>query len=115
MGDPVHHERRSTPERRIEERRKNESAAALCPPSPVPEREPGSMALSMDRLWTVRQAAAFLARSTSWVYKAAERGELPRARGMGWGLRFVPSELHAYARGEVSGAREMVRKREGGA
>ena len=63
------------------------------------------MALSMDRLWTVRQAAAFLARSTSWVYKAAERGELPRARGMGWGLRFVPSELHAYARGEVAWAK----------
>jgi predicted DNA-binding transcriptional regulator AlpA len=69
----------------------------------------------MDRLWTVRQAAVFLARSTSWVYKAAERGELPRARGMGWGLRFVPSELHAYARGEVSDPRAMIRKREGAA
>jgi excisionase family DNA binding protein len=73
------------------------------------------MVLLTDRLWTVREAAAFLGRSTSWVYKAAERGELPRARGMGWGVRFVPSELHAYARGEVSGPRAMIRKREGGA
>ena len=83
-------------------------------PAP-PDRRRERVSLPTDRLWKVRQAAAFLGRSVSWVYKAAERGELPRARGMGWGLRFVPSELHAYARGEVSGAREMVRKREGGA
>jgi predicted DNA-binding transcriptional regulator AlpA len=55
--------------------------------------------LLMDRLWTVRQVAAFLSRSVSWVYKAAERGELPRAKGMAWGLRFVPTEVHAYASG----------------
>ncbi|HYV67818.1 MAG TPA: helix-turn-helix domain-containing protein [Myxococcales bacterium] len=67
-----------------------------------------------DRLWTVREAAVFLGRSTSWVYKAAERGELPRARGMGWGLRFVPSELQAYALGAVSDPRAMIRRREGG-
>lgn len=115
MSNPVERERRSTPERRIETRRQNVWTATPCTPSPGPDREPAPMALSMDRLWTVRQAAAFLARSMSWVYKAAERGELPRARGMGWGLRFVPSELHAYARGEVSGSRAMVRKRDGGA
>ena len=115
MSNPVERERRSTPERRIQTRRQNVWTATPCTPSPDPGRDPAPMALSMDRLWTVRQAAAFLARSTSWVYKAAERGELPRARGMGWGLRFVPSELHAYARGEVSGPRAMVRKREGGA
>ena len=51
----------------------------------------------------------------SWVYKAAERGELPRARGMGWGLRFVPADLHAYTRGEVSAVSAMVRLRKGGA
>src|SRR5713101_4697106 len=115
MSKPVHNERRFTPERRSEHKRKKEYAVAHCEPLQVPERYPGPTALSMYLLWTVRQAAAFLARSTSWVYKAAERGELPRARGMGWGLRFVPSELHAYARGEVSGPRAMVRKREGGA
>ena len=55
--------------------------------------------LPEDRLWTVHQAAAFLGRRSSWVYKAAERGELPRAKGMAWGLRFVPADLMAYARG----------------
>jgi predicted DNA-binding transcriptional regulator AlpA len=113
MSNPVHYERRSTPERRNDQRRRSEPSPGK--PPPVPEREPDTTALSMDRLWTVRQAAAFLARSTSWVYKAAERGDLPRARGMGWGLRLVRSELHAYARGEVSGPCAMMRKREGGA
>ena len=79
-----------------------------------PDRRAG-IALPTDRLWTVRQAAAFLSRSVSWVYKAAERGELPRARGLGWGLRFIPAELHAYARGDVSAARAMIRPRKGGA
>ena len=69
--------------------------------SPRPrERRRDPISLPTDRLWTVHQAAAFLGRSESWVYKAAERGELPRARGMGWGLRFVPAELLSYARGE---------------
>ena len=78
------------------------------------ERRRDPVPLPMDRLWTVRQAAAFLGRSVSWVYKAAERGELPRARGMGWGLRFVPSELHAYARGEMSGPLAKLREPKGG-
>ena len=60
---------------------------------------PDELFLPTDRLWDVHQAAAFLKRSISWVYKAAERGELPRARGFGWGLRFVPGELYAYVKG----------------
>jgi predicted DNA-binding transcriptional regulator AlpA len=64
--------------------------------------------LPRDRLWSVHQAAAFLGRSTSWVYKAAERGELPRARGFGWGLRFIPAELEAFARGDVRRAAAVV-------
>lgn len=84
--------------------------------SPAPrDRRRERVSLPTDRLWTVRQAAAYLGRSVSWVYKAAERGELPRARGMGWGLRFVPADLHAYARGEVSAISAMVRLRKGGA
>ena len=79
------------------------------------ERRREPVSLPTDRLWTVRQAAAFLGRSVSWVYKAAERGELPRARGMGWGLRFVPAELHAFARGEVSAPSGTLRPRKGGA
>jgi predicted DNA-binding transcriptional regulator AlpA len=74
-------------------------------------REPVS--LPTDRLWTVHQAAAFLSRSESWVYKTAERGELPRARGMGWGLRFVPAELLAYACDEKRQA-PVVTVRNGG-
>jgi len=100
MSDPVH-ERRLTPERRIRRRRNSEP---VVPPStllPASDRQRGAMILSMDRLWTVPQAAAFLGRSVSWVYKAAERGELPHAKGLGWGVRFVPADLHAFARGEV--------------
>ena len=66
-----------------------------------------------DRLWTVHQAAAFLGRSSSWVYKAAERGELPRAKGMAWGLRFVPADLKAYARGEAPLATVQPMRRRG--
>ncbi len=74
------------------------------------------LALPTDRLWDVHQAAAFLGRSTSWVYKAAERGELPRARGFGWGLRFVPSELYAYVKGaEAPGATLPMSRKTGGA
>jgi predicted DNA-binding transcriptional regulator AlpA len=82
---------------------------------PRRDRRQERISLPTDRLWTVRQAAAFLGRSVSWVYKAAERGDLPRARGMGWGLRFVPGELHAYARGELPGPSAMLRPRRGGA
>jgi excisionase family DNA binding protein len=58
-----------------------------------------------ERLWTVRDVAAFLQVSTSYVYKAAERGEVP-CRRVGALLRFVPAEVRAWALGEpVSGAR----------
>ena len=58
-----------------------------------------------ERLWTVRDVAAFLQVSTSYVYKAAERGEVP-CRRVGALLRFVPAEVRAWALGEsASGAR----------
>lgn len=85
--------------------------------NPAPrDRRRERVALPTDRLWTVRQAAVFLGRSESWVYKAAERGELPRARGMAWGLRFIPAELQAYARGEAPPAAPVVplRRQRGG-
>src|SRR5438128_9875424 len=100
MSDPVH-DRRLTPEGRIERRRNTE---AVVPPSTSlapADHLSGPTILSMDRLRTVRQAATFLGRSESWVYKAAERGELPRAKGLGWGLRFLPAELHAFGRGQM--------------
>ena len=58
-----------------------------------------------EKLWTVRDVAAFLQVSTSYVYKAAERGEVP-CRRVGALLRFVPAEVRAWALGEpASGAR----------
>ena len=57
-----------------------------------------------ERLWTVRDVAAFLQVSTSYIYKAAERGEVP-CRRVGALLRFVPAEVKAWALGEpASGA-----------
>jgi predicted DNA-binding transcriptional regulator AlpA len=93
-------DRRVTRDRRRAERRNKEAvkpSAALVPAAPGLE----SLELHTGRLWTVHEAAAFLRRSTSWVYKAVERGELPRAKGMAWGVRFVASDLMSYARGEM--------------
>jgi len=55
-----------------------------------------------DRLWTAREAAHFLAVSESWVYQAARGGTLPCIR-VGRALRFDPSALRAYVRGETGG------------
>ena len=58
-----------------------------------------------ERLWTVRDVAAFLQASTSYVYKAAERGEVP-CRRVGALLRFVPAEIRRWALGGLTaGAR----------
>ena len=82
-----------------------DAASGPAAPAASDEGRPSrdAVALPSDRLWTVHQAAAFLGRSVAWVYKAAERAELPRARGLGWGLRFLPGDVHAYARGELPG------------
>src|SRR5438128_8289133 len=87
MSNQVQYERRSTPERRIDQRRRSQRGPRT-PPS-LPERELDTKALFSDRLWTVREAAVFLARSTSWVYKAAERGERASAvrRIFWWALQ----------------------------
>ena len=78
-------------------------------------QRPEDLLLPTDRLWDVHQAAAFLKRSVSWVYKAAERGELPRARGFGWGLRFVPADLYAYVNGiERPAAVLPISRKDGG-
>ena len=101
MSEPIT-ERRLNPERRIEQRRTSRpTSPGDSPQRPPKAGEPAAAPLHVDRLWTVHQAGAFLGRSTSWVYKAAERGELPRAAGMAWGLRFVPGDLMSYARGEL--------------
>src|SRR6266849_6402102 len=104
------HERRINPERRIARRRNSDSAMSRSTSLVAQGRQDGPTPLALDRLWTVHQAAAFLGRSTSWVYKAAECGALPRAKGMAWGLRFLPTDLMAYARGELAAAVPMRRR-----
>jgi len=93
-------DRRVIPDRRLCDRRKKEAVTASAPLL-LAARALGSPEPHPGPLWTVHEAAAFLRRSTSWVYKAVERGELPRAKGMAWGVRFVPSDLMSYARGEM--------------
>jgi len=64
-----------------------------------------------EMLWTVRDVAAFLQASTSYVYKAAERGEVP-CRRVGALLRFVPAEVRAWALGEPPSEFALRRRRD---
>lgn len=54
-----------------------------------------------DDLWDVARAAKFLCMSRSWTYRAAESGILPYRR-IGSRLRFVPTELRAWADAQSS-------------
>jgi excisionase family DNA binding protein len=63
----------------------------------------------LDRLWTVREAAAFLSVSPSWIYHEAEKGELPHVR-IGSMLRFEPETLREYARSRRSGGTHRSRR-----
>lgn len=51
-------------------------------------------------LWDVRDVAQYLKASVSWVYKAAERGELPCIR-IGGLLRFDARAVRAFALGRL--------------
>ncbi|HEY3451681.1 MAG TPA: helix-turn-helix domain-containing protein [Myxococcales bacterium] len=51
-----------------------------------------------ENLWTVARVAKFLDLSTCWVYRAAERDELPVLR-IGAALRFDPAEIRAWLKG----------------
>jgi excisionase family DNA binding protein len=53
---------------------------------------------SFEALWNANDVAAYLKASTSYVYKAAERGDLP-CRRLGALLRFVPDQVRAWAEG----------------
>ncbi len=64
-----------------------------------------------ERLWTVAQTAKYLQVSTSWVYRAVERGELPHLK-LGGLVRFVPRDIRAHAEGlatTASGGAKVVR------
>lgn len=50
---------------------------------------------SDDVLWTVHDVARLLNASVSWVYKAAEKGQLPCIR-IGAMLRFEPAAIRAW-------------------
>lgn len=50
----------------------------------------------VENLWDARRVAEYLGASVSFVYKAAERGHLP-CRRLGALLRFLPSEIRAWA------------------
>jgi len=63
---------------------------------------PGVLESLLDALG----AAAYLNLSVSWVYKAAERGELPCLR-IGSALRFEPESLRAWVKTK---ARQPLRR-----
>ncbi len=49
----------------------------------------------VNGFWNVSEAATYLRMSSSWVYKAARRGELPCVR-FGASLRFAPGAIRAW-------------------
>ena len=55
-----------------------------------------------DRLWDVADVATYLHVSKSWVYQASASGTLPCVR-IGALVRFEPSSLKAWVRGEAGG------------
>ena len=57
-----------------------------------------------EALWTADEVAAFIKCSVSYVYKSAERGELPCVR-VGRMLRFKPDAVRALVLGaDAAGA-----------
>jgi len=52
-------------------------------------------------LWDVQDVASYLKASVSWVYKAAEKGDLPCVR-IGGLLRFDARAVRAFALGRTS-------------
>lgn len=68
---------------------------------------------SPESLWTVRDVADYLKASTSFVYKAAERGEIP-CRRIGAMLRFDPGEVRKWVAsgGQPEQARVLPMRRE---
>jgi excisionase family DNA binding protein len=49
-----------------------------------------------EALWNVRECAAYLKMSKSWIYKMADEGALPSAR-LGNRLRFHPARVREFA------------------
>lgn len=51
----------------------------------------------IENLWDVKQVMTFLNVKRTWVYEAANRGELPHVR-LGSKLRFEPDQVREYVR-----------------
>ncbi len=60
-----------------------------------------------EQLWDAKDVADFLKVSRSWVYQKAEAGLLPYLK-VGALLRFDPTAVKAWARGESAGIARVV-------
>lgn len=54
-------------------------------------------ALDLEPLWAVADVMAYLKRGRTWVYDQVAKGSMPHLRLGADGLRFVPSEVRAWA------------------
>jgi excisionase family DNA binding protein len=57
------------------------------------------LALPAERLWTVRDAAAYLRLGRNAVYELAKAGDLPSVR-IGARVLFLPADVHAFVEGK---------------
>ena len=60
-----------------------------------------------EPLWDASRTAQQLSMSVSWVYKRAERGELPCVR-IGAALRFQPEAIRRYVERLGRGANDLA-------
>lgn len=56
--------------------------------------------MSEEPLWTIDEAAKYIGKSTSWLYKAVASGEVPCAR-IGHSVRFLPTQLKEWVHSRV--------------
>jgi excisionase family DNA binding protein len=63
-----------------------------------------------EGLWTVKDVAAYLQLSRSWVYQRAELGELPCIR-LGGALRFEPEAIRRWLAKQRGGDLVALRQR----
>lgn len=79
-----------------------------------------AVAANMPQLWTVKEAAAYLRKSESWVWQAVrtpedQSGSIPHAK-LGKSPRFIPEEMQAWAAsGFVSAAdfKDVMKQHQG--
>jgi len=60
-----------------------------------------------DALWEVEDVMRYLKASRSWVYHAAQRGELPSLR-ISRMLRFDPAAVRSFALGKAAAPGNVV-------